>query len=77
MLDQAEVRKRLHDDPSSGYSFIDPEQVPEQPETGEPSGEPSGQEEASGGPDNAGGPEDEAFLQNLKKLLGMGEALHA
>ena len=68
VLDQAEVRKRLHDDPGSGYSFIDPEQVPESQETGG--------EEAASPQDGAGGLEDDAFLQNLKKLLGLGEALH-
>lgn len=56
VIDQAEERQRLSEDPDSGYAFIDPEQVPEAPEDGGPFGE--GEEDTSGedpGPLSMGG----------------------
>jgi len=67
-IEPGEGRQRLVDDPDSGYGHIDPEQVPQAPE----SGEMDDSEEASGS--EAGVPPQDAkskLFQGLKSLLGM------
>ena len=52
VLDASEARRKLAEDPASGYGFLDPEMVPEEPEAQE-GGDPD--EELSGAGKNAGG----------------------
>ncbi|MDR2075632.1 MAG: DUF1073 domain-containing protein [Desulfovibrio sp.] len=64
VLDPGEVRRKLSDDPASGYGFINPEMVPEGPEGEGPEGQGGGEGAAPEDPDpGAGAPAEDEFWE--------------